>query len=71
MTTSENNGKVPSEREGPPWMSVPADAMVDRLTGQLAAQAQQIAAMSIYIDQLHQALAATADEKEAVSGRQA
>lgn len=42
----------------PPWFHVPADAIVQRLSGQIAEQTAEMAAMRVYIDQLHQALGA-------------
>lgn len=47
------NGDAP---QIPPWAHVTSEAMVQELTHQVASQAQEMAAMRIYIEQLHHAL---------------
>lgn len=55
------NGQAPQQPQGPPWAYVEAAALMAELRLQIAAQAQEMAAMRVYIDQLHQALAAVAE----------
>lgn len=42
--------------QGPPWLTVDSGLLLQELQGQLAAQATEMAAMRVYIGQLHQAL---------------
>lgn len=57
MSIKVDNGQAAETApQLPPWMTVDPEAMIRQLTLQLAGQAQEMAAMRIYIDQLHQAL---------------
>lgn len=68
MTTPRNpdsngstvNGALTAADDGPPWLNVTADRLIDQLQRQLVAQTTEMAAMRAYIDQLHQALQAAA-----------
>jgi hypothetical protein len=63
----ETNGNTP--QQGPPWANVPAGEMIRALSAQVAAQAEEMAAMRIYISQLHEALkAATSPADSEVMG---
>lgn len=59
MSATENGigtAQPPSITGGRPWAHVSASAMVEALTEQVGAQSTEMAAMRIYIDQLHEAL---------------
>ena len=40
----------------PPWLAVPAEAMIQQLSNQVTMLVQEMAAMRAYIEQLHHAL---------------
>lgn len=60
MSDQNGNSQV---NHGPPWAEVPAEALIGELTQQVAALTQEIAAMRIYIRQLHQALALATEQQ--------
>jgi len=46
-----------SQREGPPWGYIDPADLLRELLAQIASQAEEMAAMRIYIGKLHEALA--------------